>query len=40
MFEILIKIDAQLTVGKVVKYWKALEGVTKEKRIIAIYDRL
>jgi hypothetical protein len=40
LFEILTKIDAQLTAGKVVKYWKALEGVTKEKRILAMCDRL
>lgn len=40
LFEILTKIDAQPTAGKVVKYWKALEGVTKEKRIMTICDRL
>jgi hypothetical protein len=40
LFEILTKIDAQPTAGKVVKYWKALEGVTKEKRIPAICDRI
>jgi hypothetical protein len=40
LFEILTKIDAQPTAGKVVKYWKTLEGVTKEKRILAICDRL
>ncbi len=40
LFEILKKIDAQPTPGKMVKYWKALEGVTKEKRIVAICDRL
>lgn len=40
LFDILTKIDAQPTAGKVVKYWKALEGVTKEKRIMAICDGL
>jgi len=40
LFKILTKIDVQPTAGKVVKYWKALEGVTKEKRILAICDRL
>jgi hypothetical protein len=40
LFEILTKIDAQPTAGKVVKYWKALEGVIKEKKILAICDRL
>jgi N-terminal domain on NACHT_NTPase and P-loop NTPases len=40
LFEILTKIDAQPSAGKVVKYWKALEGITREKRILAICDRL
>ena len=40
LFKILIKIDVQPAAGKVVKYWKGLEGVTKEKRILAICDRL
>jgi hypothetical protein len=34
------KIDTQPTAGKVAKYWKALEGATKEKRILAICERL
>jgi hypothetical protein len=34
--DILNKIDVQPTAGKVVKYWKALEGVTKEKGILVI----
>jgi hypothetical protein len=36
----ILKIDIQPTVGKVAKYWKALEGVTKEKGILAICERL
>lgn len=40
LFEILTKIDRQPTDGKVAKYWKALEGITKEKRILAICVRL
>lgn len=40
LFEILKKVDTQPTAGKVAKYWKAIEGVTKEKKILAICDDL
>lgn len=40
LFEILKKLDSQPTAGKVAKYWKAIEGVTKEKKILAICDCL
>jgi hypothetical protein len=37
---ILKKLDTDTSVGKVVKYWKTLGGVTKEKRILGIFERL
>jgi len=40
LLQILRKIDTQAPAGKVVKYWKALEGVIKERTILAICGRL
>ena len=40
LLEILKKLDSDASAGRAVKYWKALGGVTKEKRILAICERL
>jgi hypothetical protein len=40
LLDILKNNDIQPTAGKVTKYWKALEGATKEKRILALCQRL
>jgi hypothetical protein len=37
---ILKKLDTEATARKVVKYWTALLGVTKEKKILGIFERL
>ena len=40
LLDILKKLDTEATAGKVAKYWKALAGVTKEKKILGICERL
>jgi hypothetical protein len=40
LLDILKKIDIQPIAGMATKCWKALVGVTKEKRILAICERL
>jgi hypothetical protein len=40
LLDILKNNDIQPTAGKVTEYWKALEGATKEKRILALCERL
>jgi hypothetical protein len=37
---ILKKLDTEATARKVVKYWTALLGVTKEKKMLGIFERL